>query len=123
MAMSQAKVTLLIAKINVFIAKAVMIGKVHHGLIDGMGTLMLLASIDGNKNLPAIPKMKDVSAFKRFILFLLSPIFFIYCLYVDLLVENDPNPYTLTEGFTGKKQLAVSRLYDFTTIRYSKFSP
>jgi hypothetical protein len=95
-----------------------MIGKVHHGLIDGMGTLMLLASIDGNKNLPAIPKMKDISIWMKIVLFILSPIFFIYCLYVDLLVKNDSNPYTLKNGFTGKKQLAVSKLYDFTKIRY-----
>lgn len=103
--------------------KAVMIGKLHHGLTDGMATMMLLASVDGNKNMPAIPQMKDISIVTKVILFLLSPFFFIHSLYVDLLVKNDPNPFMLKKGFTGKKKLVASKVYDFSDLRkaYKQF--
>jgi hypothetical protein len=103
---------------NTYIAKAVIIGKVHHGLMDGMGTLLLLASVDGNKNMPAIPQMKDISILMKTFLFVLSPIFFAFSLFADLTVKNDANPFTLKNGFSGRKQLAVSQTYSFEDLRY-----
>lgn len=122
--------------------KAVMIGRVHHGLSDGLGTIIMISSIDGNKNLPAIPQMKDLSGLKKAVLTLLSPVLFAYSLYLDLgssvssLFEKKVtesidkaynwnilfnyrlyNPYELTHGFSGKKSLSVSKIYNFDEIR------
>ena len=97
--------------------KILLFGRVHHGASDGMGTMMLLSSIDGNKNLSAIPSMKDISVLKKFILFSLSPIFFIHSLWIDLFVKNDESPYTLNNGFSGKKCLKVSTTYEFEELR------
>lgn len=91
--------------------------RVHHGLCDGMATMMLLASIDGNKNLSAIPQMRDISIWNKIVLFTLSPFYFIHSLYVDLLIQNDPSPYELKNGYSGKKSLSVSKLYNFEELR------
>lgn len=93
------------------------IGRVHHGLNDGMGTMMMLASIDGNKNLPAIPQMKDISFFTKFCLVSLSPFFAAYSLFLDSKVETDDGPYVLRKGFSGRKKLVASKLYDFQQLR------
>lgn len=95
----------------------IMFGRLHHGVCDGMGTMCFLSSIDGNCNMPAIPKMKDISVAMKFFLFLVSPILFIYSLFVDISVKNDENPYTLKKGYSGKKALAVSKTYDFDQLR------
>jgi hypothetical protein len=91
--------------------------RIHHGLCDGMATMMLLASIDGNKNLSAIPQMKDITILNKIILFVLSPFYFIHSLYVDLLIQNDPSPYELKNGYSGKKSLSISKLYNFEDLR------
>ena len=95
----------------------VIIGRVHHGLTDGMGTMMMLASIDGNKNLPAIPQMKDINFFTKVCLVALSPIFAAYSIYLDSSVHSDEGPYVLKNGYSGKKKLVASKLYDFQELR------
>ncbi|CAI2367167.1 unnamed protein product [Moneuplotes crassus] len=97
--------------------KIVIFGRVHHGISDGMGTMLFLSSVDGNKNLSAIPQMKNISVFMRFTLFLLSPFFFLYSLISDVKIMGQDNPYKLKEGFSGKKELAVSKTYDFEQLR------
>jgi len=97
--------------------KMVIFGRVHHGAWDGLGTLMMLSSIDGNKNLPAIPQMKDISTSLKLFLFLVSPLCFIHSLYVDQFVKNDEGPYVLKKGYSGKKSLAMSKTYEFGQLR------
>lgn len=97
--------------------KVVLFGRVHHGMCDGMGLMMLLSSIDGNKNLSAIPQMKDISTFNKIVFTILFPLSFLYWMYLDLLLKNDENPYKLKNGFSGKKAYVVSKKYDFVQLR------
>ena len=97
--------------------KAIIVGKMHHGLMDGMGFMMLLASIDGDKNIKAIPQMRDIGLFTKVFLAALSPFFFAYSFFVDYLVKNDPSPFELKEKFAGKKVLKFSKQYAFEDLR------
>jgi len=82
-----------------------------------MGLMMLLSSIDGNKNLSAIPQMKDISFLYKLLFFILSPISFIYSFCADLYIKNDENPYKLKNGFSGRKVHAGSKTYYFEQLR------
>jgi len=97
--------------------KMVMFARAHHGILDGMGTMCFLSSIDGNSNMPAIPEMKDISFFLKALLFVISPILFVYSLFIDISVKNDPSPYTLKSGYSGKKALEISKTYHFDQLR------
>ncbi|CAI2367129.1 unnamed protein product [Moneuplotes crassus] len=97
--------------------KMVMFARAHHGILDGMGTMCFLSSIDGNSNMPAIPEMKDISFSLKALLFVISPILFVYSLFIDISVKNDPSPYTLKSGYSGKKALEISKTYHFDQLR------
>lgn len=97
--------------------KALIFGKMHHSLMDGLGFVTLLASIDGDKNMKAIPQMRDINFFTKIILVALSPFFFAYSFFVDYFIKNDPSPFKLQSSFTGIKSLKYSKSYKFEDLK------
>lgn len=85
--------------------------------MDGLGFVTLLASIDGDKNMKAIPQMRDINFLTKIILVAMSPIFFAYSFFVDFFVKNDLSPFKLQNSFTGKKLLRYSKPYKFDDLR------
>jgi hypothetical protein len=97
--------------------KTLVMIKLHHALVDGMGAMLLTTGLNDCLNDETIPQMKDISIFTKVVLSLLSPLLFLYSFYLDYFIKTDDNPFKLRNGYTGQKVLKYSKTYDFSDLQ------
>ena len=96
---------------------SVIVMKAHHSFCDGLGIACLFSSLSLEYDSTNLPGMKQVPWFKRFFIFLISPLLVLYVLIKVQLAPNDENIMKNSEPKTGRKTGAYSKDLDLPAMK------
>jgi NRPS condensation-like uncharacterized protein len=91
--------------------------KIHHNMTDGLGIATFFQCLNGNYDTTALPSMKPIPFYKRFLIFLISPILCIYTFMVFQMMSVERNALLKDEPISGKKTYGYVRDLDVAKMK------
>lgn len=103
--------------------KGICIWKAHHSLADGLSSMAMNLQIDEKYDIEKLLPFKPIGFWQRVAVRCMAPFYFPLILWESYLRRRDRNP--LHDGhrkLTGEKKCAISKEYDFLTIKMASKS-